>query len=85
MLKETGEAKGRKKNLPEHMQIELWEDIFLDYVPRLSYLRWHCSHRNFNSTQALKISSKRFYYDIALKGKIIVLIEHYKSHAIKVY
>lgn len=38
MLKETGEAKGRKKNLPEHMQIELWEDISLDYVPRLSYL-----------------------------------------------
>lgn len=37
--KKTGKAKGReKKSLPGHMQIELWEDIFLDYIPRLSCL-----------------------------------------------
>lgn len=82
-VKENWRGKRQRNNLPEHMQIELWKGISLSgYPPQLSCLHWwQYTHLNFNSTQAVKRSSKRFHYDIALKGKITVLVEYCKPHA----
>lgn len=61
MLKETGEASGREIFACAHANL-------LDYAPQPSCLHWwQCTHLNPNSTQVLKIPSKRFHYDIALK------------------
>lgn len=78
MLKEIEQSRNNK---PEHIEIKWWEDISLsDFTPRLSYLHWwQCTHLNFNLIQALKISSERFHYDVALKWKTTALRRLYAT------